>query len=370
MFLSSLIVQSNPAKSQNVDPYLLFTSTQDGANCSIASQSESCWKQSIYELDQASGRSTLLGEWNNPYGDGTTFYDVYTEKLVVGPGNDWNPDSGHAPKFAVWDRNNPTAGVTFLPTPDALISLGDSSDEQLIPFSPEAITSPVTVKPNGDIHIGENSLITRARGGVQQLFATDSNSNAINIDITNGSELLINGKSVQGQIDENSQAIEANSKNISTNSKNIKANRQDINDLGSGVAGATALTTALSSLPVTADDAPFSCGVGTGGFSNRFAVGIGCVTRLNERLSFNVGGSHVFGGSSNYDGGPLDTIAARAGFVFKLGTSQKPATSNEEQLQSQLDEMKQENKELLARLERLEAIALGEQSDTTAVSLK
>lgn len=349
------------ANAQRVDPYLLFTSTQEGANCSIPGQSDSCWKQRVFEVDQDSGNSTLVGEWDNPYGDGDVFYDVYTEQLVVGPGNDWNIDgdeeNNYTPKFAVWDRNNPTAGVTFLNTPDALLSTGSGTDSNQIPFSPGSITSPVTVKSNGDIHIGENSLITRERGGVQQLFATNSNSDSIDIDITNGSDLLINGKSVQGQIDKNSQTSESNR-------RNINANRRNINDLGSGVAGATALTAALSSLPVVADDAPFACGVGTGGYSSRFAMGIGCAARLNTRLSFNVGGSHVFGGTSNYGSGTLDTVAARAGFVFKLGTIQTPATSNEEQLQSQLDEVKQENKELLARLERLEAIALGENSSS------
>ena len=124
-------------------------------------------------------------------------------------------------------------------------------------------------------------------------------------------------------ISTNAGNIESNRKNISTNAGNIETNRQNINDLGYGVAGATASTAALSSLPIAADDAPFSCGVGTGGYSSRFAVGIGCASRLSDRLSVNVGGSHVFGGSSSYGGGSLDTVAARGGFVFKLGTIHK-----------------------------------------------
>ena len=122
--------------------------------------------------------------------------------------------------------------------------------------------------------------------------------------------------------------------------------------------------------------------VGYGSYGSQWkavahAMGIGCAARLNERLSFNVGGSHVFGGSSNYGSGSLDTVAARAGFVFKLGTIHKPATSNEEQLQSQLDEVKQENasirkenQDLKARLDRLEAIALGKQATSSTASLK
>ena len=99
-------------------------------------------------------------------------------------------------------------------------------------------------------------------------------------------------------------------------------------------------------------------------------MGLGCAARLNERLFLNVGGSHVFGGSSDYGGASLGTIAARGGFVFKLGTIHKPSNHVGEELQSQLVDVKQENKELLARLERLEAIALGRHSEVTAVSIK
>ena len=106
-------------------------------------------------------------------------------------------------------------------------------------------------------------------------------------------------------------------------------------------------------------------------------MGLGCAARLNERLSLNVGGSHVFGGTSDYGGGSLGTIAARGGFVFKLGTIHKTSNLDGAELQSQLDEVKQENasireenKALIARLERLEAIALGHDSSVTNVSLK
>jgi len=195
---------------------------------------------------------------------------------------------------------------------------------------------------------------------------------------------------VHKRIDENKSAIRKNKKAIDTN-------RTNINNLGDGIAASTALGAALSALPVTPDDAPFSCGVGSGAYSSRFAMGLGCVAKLNQRLSLNAGGSHVFGGSSNYGGGSLDSVAWRGGFVLKLGKLDSPAATNE-QLQSQLNEVKQENavikakystieeqnsairdenaaikqanKALMARLERLEAIALGQQPATTTASLK
>ena len=191
---------------------------------------------------------------------------------------------------------------------------------------------------------------------------------------------------------------------IDKNKKAIDTNRANINNLGDGIAASTALGAALSALPVTPDDAPFSCGVGSGAYSSRFAMGLGCVAKLNQRLSLNAGGSHVFGGSSNYGGGSLDSVAWRGGFVLKLGKLDSPAATNE-QLQSKVKELeernaavdakysemkakystieeqnsvirdenaaiKQANKALMARLERLEAIAMGQQPATTTASLK
>ncbi|MEO0055492.1 MAG: hypothetical protein RLZZ50_1439 [Verrucomicrobiota bacterium] len=53
----------------------------------------------------------------------------------------------------------------------------------------------------GAIHIGQNSLITNEVGGVQQLYAQDAGSNPININVTNGSDLLVNGVSVATDAD-------------------------------------------------------------------------------------------------------------------------------------------------------------------------
>ena len=235
----------------------------------------------------------------------------------------------------------------------------------------------VARREGDELHIGENSFITRERNGKQEIYARDADGNAIPLNVTRGSDLLINGVSVMGSIDENAEDIETNKenikvnrKNISTNSNNIETNRKNINDLGFGVAGATALTAALSSLPVASENAPLSCGLGTGGYSNRFAIGLGCASKLSDRISVNVGGSHVFGGSANYGGGSLDTISARAGLVIKLGTIHKPSSITKDELQSQLDGVRQENKKLLARLERLEAIALAPEESVSEVSLK
>ena len=237
-------------------------------------------------------------------------------------------------------------------------------------------TNLISRNSDGVISIGTNSVkFGKEVAGNQSMWAEDENG-IVDINITNGTDLKINGVSVQGQINDNKSAIQKNTKAIDTN-------RTNINNLGDGIAASTALSSALSALPVTPDDAPFSCGVGSGAYSSRFAMGLGCVAKVNQRLSVNVGGSHVFGSSSNYGGGSLDTVAVRGGFVFKLGKIDSPAATNE-QLQSQLDAVKQENaaikarystieeqnKALMARLERLEAIALGHQPATTTASVK
>jgi hypothetical protein len=53
----------------------------------------------------------------------------------------------------------------------------------------------------GAVHIGENSLITNEVGGVQELYAQDAGANPININVTNGSDLLVNGVSVATDAD-------------------------------------------------------------------------------------------------------------------------------------------------------------------------
>ena len=225
-------------------------------------------------------------------------------------------------------------------------------------------TPMITKKSDGNIHIGKNSLITPVEHSVlpdgrkvHHLWAEDDTNTKIPLNIY-GSDLLINGVSVQGQIDENAS-------NISTNTSNIKS-------LGEGVAGSTALTAALSALPQTSKESKLSCGVGTGGYSSRYAVGFGCASQLNERVDVNAGGSYVFGGSKSYGGGTLDSGVVKAGFVFKLGELNKPTqiSLNESKvLKKEVNELKAKNNQLLARLEKLENITLKFQSSSEMISV-
>ena len=62
------------------------------------------------------------------------------------------------------------------------------------------------------------------------------------------------------------------------------------NKLGKGVQATAAMNTAMSTL-LTASEAKATCGVGRGGNSGIYALGVGCATNINDRLSFTTGGS-------------------------------------------------------------------------------
>ena len=200
---------------------------------------------------------------------------------------------------------------------------------------------------DGNIHIGKNSFVIGddVLNGAHPIWAEDENGTKIPLNIY-GSDLHINGKSVQGQID---------------------SNKSNIKNLGSGVAGSTALTAALTALPQTSKESKLSCGVGTGAYSSRYAVGFGCASKVNERVDINAGGSYVFGGSKSYGGGTLDSGVVKAGFVFKLGELNKPtqiSMKDKKVMETKIGTLTDKNEKLqnkvstlMERLERLEKIA-------------
>ena len=157
----------------------------------------------------------------------------------------------------------------------------------------------------------------------------------------------------------------------------IDSNKSNIKNLGEGVAGSTALTAALTALPQTSKESKLSCGVGSGVYSSRYAVGFGCASKLNERVDVNAGGSYVFGGSKSYGSGTLDSGVVKAGFVFKLGELNKPtqiSMKDKRVMETKIETLEEKNKKILsknqtlenklsilmARLEKIEKIALGE----------
>ena len=184
----------------------------------------------------------------------------------------------------------------------------------------------ISKKSNGELHIGKNSWITKEENGRQKVYAKDANGNPIPIDYTNGTKLLINGKDVE----------------------------QSINNVG-------ALSAALTGLPTVPTDTTLACGFGTGTHGGNFAFAGGCASKVNDSLSVNYAASMTMPGQ-DYAGDFEDTISARAGFVWKLGKPVKStliSMKDKKEFETQIGTLEEENKQLLARLERLEKIALG-----------
>jgi hypothetical protein len=89
----------------------------------------------------------------------------------------------------------------------------------------------ISEESDGSIHIGENSLVTVEKDGVQLLYATDANDEQIDINIKAGTDLLVDGKSVTQaltDIDTNKTNIATNTTNIATNTAGIATNKTNI----------------------------------------------------------------------------------------------------------------------------------------------
>jgi hypothetical protein len=196
----------------------------------------------------------------------------------------------------------------------------------------------ISEEANGEIHIGENSLVTVEKDGVQLLYATDANGDQIDINIKKGTDLLVDGKSVTQAIADvatnktniatniagiatnktniatNTAGIATNKTNIATNTTNIATNTTGIannvvrldnlaalaasntsrvegletltglmqNEYRSGIASSIA----LAQIQYAASG--FSIGVGHGEFKNKdeMAVGIGYGGQFNEDVGF------------------------------------------------------------------------------------
>ena len=276
-----------------------------------------------------------------PRGDGSNVlrvrvFDVKTETItgwmeISGFGDGAQPIFVPKPDLSadkIEKKCTSSDGTTCAATDEKSISLGGSDMEVVIDSEGISVDGKDLIKETstGEVHIGENSLVTRERNSRQELYATDANGNAIPIDVTNGSKLLINGRDVE----------------------------QSINNVG-------ALSAALTGLPTVPNDTTLACGVGTGTHGGSVAFSGGCASKVNDSLSVNYAASVNLPGQE-YKGNFEDTFSARAGFVWKLGKPVKPtliSMKEKKEFETQINTLEETNKQLLARLEKLEKIALG-----------
>ena len=189
-------------------------------------------KNEIYTINQETGVSTMVKDFAFPSGfwqPGASFLDSYNGNLFLkdsdGTYMKFNPKTNELTTLANVDNDFQTVFQTPWMGKDLIYKNADS----------------------GETHIGENSLVTSEVNGQQLLYATDANGAKIDINISNGSDLRINNKSVSGAI---------------------------------------ASTIAMNQIEIAEEG--LSVGVGLGSFagSNKIAVGLGYAGALNENLNY------------------------------------------------------------------------------------
>ena len=257
--------------------------------------------------------------------------------IEIGSGD--NPTTISSEGVSVGGSNliKETSGTVEIGGSSAVVEIGTGDNPTII--SSEGVSvggSNLIKKSGGTVSIGENSLKLREQGGRQQMWATDANGDSIDIDVVNGSRLLINGRDVEKSID------------------NVGA-----------------LSAALGSVPTVSADSQFTCGFGGGTHSSAYAFSGGCASRVSDRVSVNAALATVV---NNHTGDADDNLSARAGFTFRLGKiddSPKVAARKAAELRDEVAKLREENlsmraeslmqkqinSSLAARLEQLERIA-------------
>ena len=271
----------------------------------------------IYSVDVNTGDRTLLTSSNDNLEASGAFVSPKTGELILNT-------NGQGYRGYNW-KTNTWRNIDF----DSMTIFGE----------------PVVYQnSSGETHIGENSWITKEENGRQKVYAKDAAGNPIPIDYTNGTKLLINGRDVE----------------------------QSINNVG-------ALSAALTGLPTVPTDTTLACGLGSGTHGGDFAFSGGCASKVNEKLSINYAASITMPGQ-DYAGDFEDKLSARAGFVWKLGKSVKPnliSMKAKEKMELKINALKEKNTDLentvstlMAKLERLEKIALSESNSKNLATTK
>ena len=347
--------------SSNTPPDLdLSTFTEKELNTNFSRNSNG-WLYTVNsETKESTLRSTQLpndAEWS------TVNIDPKTKRLFVEAGsegsesvhifdpvsNTWSTtcqDSSSYEWSDICDYKVPT-GFEWDSSANSSIKVGNSNNPTVI--NSNGISGIITRDSStGITKIGQNSLNFQEFSGSQPLKVWGTNTSGKTVPINIIDKLLINGRDVE----------------------------QSINNVG-------AMSAALTGLPTVPTDTTLACGLGTGTYGGDFAFSGGCASKVNEKLSINYAASVTMPGQ-DYAGDFEDKFSARAGFIWKLGKAIKPTQismqdknkmetkiesleENNKKIISQNKDLKQknqliisQNKSLLAKLERLEKIALGE----------
>ena len=287
-----------------------------------------------YTLNGDSISSELVTSSADKWYDDYSYWSVRGSQSIDSDGNYYSDIGGK-----MWIKQTTDGTISFgkSGSDTAIYSLGENGVSQ-------GGTNLISRTSNGITSIGANSLKLQESGGLQKMWATDASGKSIPIDITNGSKLLIKGRDVE----------------------------QSINNVG-------ALSAALTGLPTVPSDTTLACGLGTGTHGGDFAFSGGCASKVNEKLSINYAASMTMPGQ-DYAGDFEDTFSARAGFVWKLGKSLKPTQISmveKEKMEIKIDSLEDKNKKLentvstlIAKLERLEKLALSKTKSNDLATIK
>ncbi len=296
----------------------------------------------VYTFDKATGTSTKVATIDctgngNTLSPNTSFVDSYEGIFYVECNNGryvkYDIENGsqelaptgldrsgfHKLYQAPWGRKDNTTIISFGTDPSDNTSLTTMfGSSNLVDSDNKTI---IKTTSDGATHIGENSLVTIEENGRQSLYATNASGGKIDIDVNNGSDLLVKGVSVMGSIK-----------------------------------GNAAMAAAMSALPNTSDENGYNCGVGTGFHGSASAFAIGCSSKfLPSRFNnavFNVASSHLI--NSGYSNSS-DDFSLRAGVSFKLGQSiiQTSSLSSNYEIEDELEKLKKENAMIISQNKKL-----------------
>jgi len=290
---SKLIIKRN-----NITAGTAETLNSSTACTGVSSASSVDTVKGLFYIEQGDGSINVYDYVNDTitttaaYSGATRYVIPYEAKSV----------DGHVTSIIENTTDSASVSVTQIKTKNIVDSAGNSM---------------IKVTADGATHIGKNSLVTIEQNGKQSLYATDASGNKIDIDVNNGSNLLINGVSVVDKIN-----------------------------------GSVAMGAALSSLPKSPDGTTTLCGLGAGYHDESIAISYGCSmdaknftsskSRIFKNASLNFGSTIAYNKNNNFS-----QLALSGGISWPLGKSSNNNIYSDEQ-ESKIDSLNKEVAELRA----------------------
>jgi hypothetical protein len=287
-----------------------------------------------------SSATTILGSLDISDSSGTTLIEQNTNGNTIKIGEDASGETGLiiSNTAAALDLQDGGGKTIIESKANGTIAIGENSSGEsalvisdttaALDIQDNAGNTVIKVTSDGATHIGENSLVTQEVNGRQELYATNSDGNQIDINIRSGTNLLIDGVNI-------------------------------LDSIGADISGSSAMSAALAALPNASPDAAYTCGLGTGLHDSSSALAAGCAAdfanfafvdnlpKIFERASFNIGSSFLMNGEPDLSEARDTSI--KAGITFKFGSPKKIRTADITQLRTEnkIDAVMLQNKKVM-----------------------